>query len=466
MAKHANQGQVPGQPPAVLAGSRVVLLVSQGPPLNPAPVFVGVPDVSSKSQGDALGMLQEAGLTSRVFDEPSDAVPHGHIMAQTPRPGQSAIRDAEIVLLVSSGPPAQPTGYVVLPNVTGESEADAVATIQSAGLTAQVVHDYSPNVPSGIVIDQIPNSASVAAPVKKSKVWLWILLAVVALALVGGAVFVWMNRTTAVPNVVGMSQQDAQTAIIAAGFRVGRVETTQTASAAEVGNVVAETPTPGTQAKVKSEVNVVVSGGQALVAVPNVTGMAQADAEAALAQAGLTAGISTANSSTVANGQVMTQAPTAGQQVPTGTSVGITVSQGPAGVAVPDLAGQTQSEAEAALKTAGLGTKVISNYDPDSPKGQVYAQAPAQGTIVAPGTVVSIHISKGPAPAPATVGVPNVIGQTQAKATTTLQDLGFVVSVSQLASGTAGQVVGQAPASGSQEPKGSTVSIVVSTGGP
>jgi len=131
---------------------------------------------------------------------------------------------------------------------------------------------------------------------------------------------------------------------------------------------------------------------------------------------------------------------------------------------VPDVNGQTQADATASLKNAGLGSKVISNYDPDATKGEVYAQTPAQGTIVAPGTVVSVHVSKGPAPAPATVTVPNVIGKTQSSATTQLQNLGFVVSVSQIASGTAGQVVGQAPAAGNDEPKGSTVSILVSTG--
>ena len=102
-----SQGQGGAQPPAVLAGSRVVLLVSNGPPQIPSPIYVGVPDVMSKSQGDALKALQEVGLTARVFDEPSESVARGHVMAQTPRAGQSAVTDAEIVLLVSSGPPAQ-----------------------------------------------------------------------------------------------------------------------------------------------------------------------------------------------------------------------------------------------------------------------------------------------------------------------------------------------------------------------
>ncbi len=460
------QGQGGAQPPAVLAGSRVVLLVSKGPSPVPSPTFIGVPDVASKSQGDALKALQDVGLTARVFDEPSETVARGHVMAQTPRAGQSAIADAEIVLLVSSGPPAVKTGYVVLPIVAGSTEADAVARIEAAGLSAQVVHDFSPTVPSGIVIDQVPNAASVSAPVKKSLMWLWILLAVLAVAAIAGGAFMWMNRTTAVPDVINMTQPDAQAAIIAAGFKVGTVESTQTAEASDVGKVVAESPAPGTQAKVGSNINITVSGGQKLVAVPNVVGMTQAAAETAIAAAGLTASVQSGNSATVAAGQVMTQAPAAGQQVPANTSVGITVSAGPANATVPNVIGQTQAEATDALKKAGLGTKVVSNYNADVPKGEVYSQTPAQGVLVAPGTVVSIHVSNGAPPAPTTVKVPDVVGDTQSTATKTLQDLGFKVAVSEIATGSAGKVVYQAPKSGTAEPKGSTVSIIVSSGAP
>jgi beta-lactam-binding protein with PASTA domain len=455
-----SQGQATGQQPAVLAGSRVVLLVSKGPSQAPT-TYAAVPDVASKSQGDALKDLQAAGLTARVFDEPSETVPHGHVMAQTPRAGQSAMADAEIVLLVSSGAPAQQTGYVVLPIVAGSSEADAVAKIRAAGLSAQTVHDFSPTVPSGIVIDQVPNAASVSAPVKKSLVWLWVLIAVLVVAAIAGGAFMYLNRTTAVPNVVGKSQAEAQSLIIAAGFKVGAVDTTQTAEASEVGNVVDEKPEPGTQAKVGSPINIVVSGGQSLVEVPNVVGMTQAAAESALAGAGLTASAQSGNSATVAKGQVMTQAPAAGQRVPKNTSVGITVSQGPANATVPNVVGQTQTEATDALKQAGLGTKVISNYSADVAKGDVYSQSPAQGTLVAPGTVVSIHVSNGPPPAPTTVKVPNVVGETQSQATTTLEDLGFKVDVSEIATGTVGKVAYQAPNAGTAEPKGSTVSIIV-----
>ena len=368
------------------------------------------------------------------------------------------------MLLVSSGAPAQPTGYVALPNVVGKSESDAVSAVQAAGLTAQTVHDYSPTVPNGIVIDQIPNAASVSMPPKKSLMWLWILLAVIGVVAVAAGAYLYLNRTATVPTVVEMAQADAQTSITAAGFKVGSVTTTQTVEKSEVGKVVAQTPAGGGQAKVGSAIDIVVSGGQVLINVPDVVGMKQADAEAAITAAGLKPLVADGNSADVPVGNVMAQGPVAGSDVAPGTEVRLTISQGPQFSTVPDVVGQSQSDAQATLKAAGLAMKAVSNYS-SAPNGDVYSQTPAQGVKVAPGTTVSVTVSKGPAPSPTTVSVPNVIGKTQSSATTTLENAGFVVTVSQIASGTAGQVVGQAPAANTKEPKGSTVSILVSTGG-
>ncbi|MBI5230849.1 MAG: PASTA domain-containing protein [Coriobacteriales bacterium] len=452
-------------PQAVPVGSRVVVLVSKGVPESAAPSYVTVPSVLGKSQGDALGDLQAAGLSARVFDDPSPSVARGRVAAQTPMAGQTAMSSAEVVLLVSSGPPAQGAQQVALPSVIGAAESDAVAKLRSAGLEPEVVHDYSAAVPSGVVVDQIPNPAVAPPPQKRSLAWLWVLLAVLLVAGVGIAAFLWLNRSAEVPSVVGLSQANAQSAITGAGFRVGSVTTTQTVSAAAVGKVVSQSPSGGEQARLRSAIDIVVSGGQALIEVPDVKGKTKKEAEDALKKVGLKWTTTSGNSNSVDKGKVMSQAPDAGQQVPAGTSIGLTISQGPKAAAVPNVVGETEADAKSALEDAGLAEKVVSNYNSSVPKGQVYSQTPSNGTLVAPGTSVSIHVSKGAPPAPETVTVPNVIGDTQSQATSTLQGLGFKVSVSQIASGTAGEVVGQAPQADAKEPKRSTVSIVVSVGG-
>jgi hypothetical protein len=65
--------------------------------------------------------------------------------------------------------------------------------------------------------------------------------------------------------------------------------------------------------------------------MPDVVGMTQADAETAIQAAGLVVGtVTTANSDTVANGDVISQSPAAGTTIGLGSAVDIEVSLGPA----------------------------------------------------------------------------------------------------------------------------------------
>lgn len=457
------------QGPTLPSGSRVVVLISRGPAPAPPAAFVVVPEIVGLSQGDALAKLQEAGLSAQVFNDYSTTVPRGEVMGQLPHSGASVPTASEAVLMVSSGPAAAETAAVPLVNVIGLAEADAIPKLQTGGLSPQVVREYSPTIPDGLVIDQLPSPASIAEmPVKKSSLlWLWVVLAVLALAAIGFGGYLWYNRTATVPNVVQLSQTDAQAAITSAGFKVGSIGTTQTISAAEVGKVVTQTPAPAGQARVGSEIDIVVSGGQKLFAVPDVTGQTQATAESTLKTAGLTSQVAQAYSATVAKGSVVSQAPAAGTRVPSGTAIQITVSQGPQNAAVPGVVGQTQSQAQSSLKSTGLGSQSVTNYNETTPKGQVYQQYPSAGTAVAPGTVVGFAVSNGPAPSSTTsVTVPSVIGKTQSQAQTSLKNLGLKNVVVQW-SGTGqpqGLVFAQTPESGALVPKGTTIIIFVSNG--
>jgi beta-lactam-binding protein with PASTA domain len=76
-------------------------------------------------------------------------------------------------------------------------------------------------------------------------------------------------------------------------------------------------------------VDLVVSLGPALVAVPAVVGQPQASAQAAILAAGLTVGaVTSANSATVPAGSVISQAPVGGDSVAAGTAVNLVVSDG------------------------------------------------------------------------------------------------------------------------------------------
>jgi beta-lactam-binding protein with PASTA domain len=452
--------RMPRSGPPVLAGSRVVIRVSKGESPDPAGSFVVVPNLIGVPQGEALSALQDPGLTVEVFNDYSASVPKSHVVGSLPHAGQDVPVGSTAVLMVSSGPATAPAGLSALPLVDGLSEQKAVSALQAAGLSPQIVHEFSPNVPKGIVIDQYPNAATASEiPPKKSLMWLWVTIGVVLLLLVGVFAYAAMSKKTAtVPNVVGMTQPDAQAAVIAAGFKLGTVGTTQTASADEVGKVVAEDPAPGTQAPEGSPINVIVSGGQTLVPVPAVSGMTQAAAEAALTAAGLTSKVTLSASTAIPKGSVITQAPAAGQQVARGTSIGLVVSQGAGNLAVPAVIGMTQADAQAALKAVGLGAKSTSAYN-GATKGDVYSQSPVAGTIVAPGSIINLSISSGPKPAPTQVKVPGVIGFTKADAISTLEGLGFKVQSSQVSTYTA--VSDQTPDKDTMADKGSTVKIVI-----
>ena len=468
MASDTNTAQPPALGSLVPSGSRVIIVVSRGPMPEAPTGFADMPDVVGIVQGDALSRLQEVGLAAQVFNDYSETVVRGHVMGQLPPRGNSAPVGTEAVLMVSSGPAASHTSAVALPSVVGLSEADAVARLRTGGLTPQIVRDFHPGIAAGLVADQLPNTLSLAElPNKRvSSAWIWLVTALVLAAAIGGA-FWYFNRPSTVPNVVGLTQAQAQGAISSAGFSVGSVGTTQTVGAADVGNVVTQTPVSETTARRGSAIDIVVSGGQALIDVPSVVGSNQPDAEKTLKDAGFRPSASQSYSTTVDKGLVIAQTPVAGQRVPAGTTIGITVSQGVANVIVPGLVGVPQGVAQDALKTAGLMVQSESNFDTSTPSGQVSSQLPIAGVSVAPGTIVGMVVSKGAPPA-GTLGItiPNVTGQTSAKAQSILGSAGLsAVLVEWNGSGQKkGVVVGQIASPGVTTPKGSTVIVFVSSG--
>ena len=140
----------------------------------------------------------------------------------------------------------------------------------------------------------------------------------------------------------------------------------------------------------------------------------------------------------------------------------------PPTVLVPNVVGQMQAAATSAIISAGLtlGTVTMQSSTTVAP-GNVISQSPAAGTSVASGLAVNLVVSSG-APPPAPVPVPNVVGQTQAAATSAITGAGLTVGTVTMQSSTtvpSGNVIGQNPAAGAQSASGSAVDLVVSTGG-
>lgn len=137
--------------------------------------------------------------------------------------------------------------------------------------------------------------------------------------------------------------------------------------------------------------------------------------------------------------------------------------QGSSGVTVPgDIAGQTQSAAQAELTKLGLVVTLKQIASTDAEKGLAVSTAPGAGASIKKGSSITLNIGNGPAP----LAVPNVVGLGQAAATTDLQNAGFAVVVMSGASSSVAQgtVLGQNPAAKTLLAPKQTVTITVSSG--
>ncbi len=153
------------------------------------------------------------------------------------------------------------------------------------------------------------------------------------------------------------------------------------------------------------------------VAVPTVTNMTQAQAEAKLRSEGFRAAASFVTNA-AAKGKVFDQTPPAGELFPKNTVVTITVSSGPGDVEVPEVRGFTRASATEALKGTGLTVGSVQNVnDPSLDKGKVIETVPAAGETVPAGSAVVLKVASGK------VKVPDVVGADRGVAQQTLTDL-------------------------------------------
>ncbi len=199
-------------------------------------------------------------------------------------------------------------GDVVVPSLDGLTVAVATDQLTSAGLKLGAQTPESSDRPKGTIIAQQP-----AAGDSLQK---------------GQSVNVTFSsglEQQTVPQLINLTQQAAQQALTDAGLGLGAV--VEQPSSQPAGYVIAQDPAAGAQVDGGSTVSITVSSGQ--VAVPNVVGASEAQARSDLAQAGFDTQVITLQDPTAAAGTVLAQSPQAGQSLPRGSTVTITVAQAP-----------------------------------------------------------------------------------------------------------------------------------------
>jgi serine/threonine-protein kinase len=246
-----------------------------------------------------------------------------------------------------------------------------------------------------------------------------------------------------------MAVGTARTELQNLGFSV-KMGPSQHDNAVPSGDVIRTDPAIGASASRGAVVTITASTGPVMIGVPQVTGLPQAAAVAALRKAGLTpGGVTAAGSSTIPPGIVISTNPVAGTSWPQPRPVAITVSAGPP---LPSFVGQQFQTAQAAALAGGYQLNQVPDTNSSQPQGTITGQSPAAGTPITKGEVVTVQVSNGPPQVP----VPNVVGMSVADATNALQAAGFQVQVTHgvLDNGTVSK---EAPTG--TAPKGTTIAI-------
>jgi eukaryotic-like serine/threonine-protein kinase len=356
-----------------------------------------------------------------------------------------------------------------VPKVVGMPSQAAVARLHEKHLK-DVPFSGPSSRPKGVVFAQQPGAGR---RVKKG--------ATVQISISSGPARV------SVPDVTGLSEAVAKQRLAAAGFPSTRIK--RVASSHPKGIVVDQAPLAGVSATKGTTVELSVSSGRKPVVVPSLVGSTQGAAVAVLARRGLKAKLQNVPS-TKPIGQVVAQKPPAGKEVDKGSAVMLNVSRGTGGggtttsvqttttartvttttrpvtttasAPVPNVRGLNQAPAARRLTAAGFRPR-FTYVASSRPAGRVLQQTPAAGARRARGARVRLTVSSGPSPKPLKA-VPDVIGQDQAAAVSTLRAAGFRVVVlnEQTTDQTQdGIVIDQDPEGGTRIPRGSQVAIFV-----
>ena len=170
--------------------ANVALVVSQGLPLVP------VPNVKGFSAADAQRTLTDAKLRVKVTQTYNATVPAGQVIDVNPGPGSQARQDSVIALTVSKG-----IAPVVIPSVINLTLDEARRTLAAAHLQVSVTQTANDAIPANIVASQSPDPAAQVAP-----------NSTVAIVVSTGP------TETQVPNVVGSDPDAAQATLTQSAF--------------------------------------------------------------------------------------------------------------------------------------------------------------------------------------------------------------------------------------------------------
>ena len=269
---------------------------------------------------------------------------------------------------------------IVVPNVIGLSIDEAKSLLIDLGLTPIEDPRVRENASNDIVYDQTPVADTLARQGEN-------------VILVYNPGFV----PVVVPNLVGLSVQDATNVLKEAGLRLV-VDQFVASTDIPANQIILQTPTAGLGARPNSVVTVNVSAGTNTVRIPDVIGDEQGAATKLLSAAPLNLVVTVVAeaSDVIEAGRVIRSEPLGDTAVAPGSAVTLYVSSGKPGVLVPNVVGKEGAAAVSELTTLGFVVTVNEQALPvgDTSNGIVLAQSVAAGSTVPPGSVITVAVGK------------------------------------------------------------------------
>lgn len=293
-----------------LAGGSWLLFGGDSPQSDTAQVQVPA-SLTGMTQDEARQAIESAGLVFSLGDEvTSDSVPIGKVAATNPPSGTMVPVGSTVKVSLSSGPDS----VVVPENLVGMTLDEARRALEGLGLKLE---EDPKRVPSDTVAaDRVVQvNPSPGQKVKNGST--------IRVSLSSGP------DNVPVPNIEGMTQDQARKTLTDAGLSVGNVQTVH--EPFEKDRVIRSQPAANETVKRNSAVTLIVASGN--VAIPTgLEGQSQDAVVAALGSLGLTVEIYSHPNDNVAAGNVFRVDPSGGQFVAysADTRVKVYVSTGPA----------------------------------------------------------------------------------------------------------------------------------------
>ena len=223
----------------VVAGVAYYLLAGAGK-------TYAVPLVNGEPVATAQAQIKAQHLRSTVINQPNASIKDGLVIRSNPPEGNNVPADTLVTLYVSSGP-----GNVSVPNVEGKQQSAAETELQNAGFSVSTQQDTTSTQPAGTVVNQSPAGGAMVKP--------------------GSKIIIYVSGAASVPNVVGLSEQSAQTSLQSAGFQVN-VQTVAGPANTAPGSVWQQNPNASATAPQGATVTILVQPAASAPPTPTDSG--------------------------------------------------------------------------------------------------------------------------------------------------------------------------------------------------